>query len=95
MAQHDITFSSALPLERAFLRHVYLLTDAATPVEGVDQLENIVNMYVDPCMQCKLHFVGLGSEASGASVVVKEEVGAKGERCAVGTEIPARAAAGP
>ncbi|CAM9149816.1 unnamed protein product [Ascophyllum nodosum] len=64
-------------LKKAFLRHVYLLTDAATPVEGVDQLENIVNMYVDPCMQCKLHFVGLGSEASGASVVVKEEGGSQ------------------
>ena len=68
-----------LPLpfsRRKYARHVYLLTDAATPVEGASQLGDIVNMYADASMECKLHFVGLGVEAFSRPAV-KQEAGAE------------------
>lgn len=53
--------------KKKYLRHVYLVTDAATCVEGVDQLEEVVDMYRR--MECKLHFVSFGSSS------IKSEVG--------------------
>ena len=59
---------------RKYIRHVYLLTDAATPVEEASQLGDIVNMYADASMECKLHFVGLGVWPSLLPAVKEEEV---------------------
>ena len=55
---------------------MYLLTDAAAPVEEASQLGDIVNMYADASMECKLHFVGLGVEAF-PHPAVKQEAGAE------------------
>lgn len=61
---------------RKYARHVYLLTDAATPVKEVSQLGDIVNMYADASMECKLHFVGLGGQTFSRPAV-KQEAGAE------------------
>lgn len=54
---------------RKYARHVYVLTDASTPVQDAAQLQDIVNMYVDPGVDCHLHFVGFNTTGS-----IKEEV---------------------
>lgn len=54
---------------RKYARHVYVLTDAVTPVQDAAQLQDIVSMYVDPGVDCHLHFVGFGTMGD-----IKEEV---------------------
>lgn len=47
-------FTFSLPFfRRKYLRHIYLLTDGATPVEEASQLGDIVNMYTDSTMECR------------------------------------------
>eukprot|EP00903_Cladosiphon_okamuranus_P012111 g11364.t1 len=62
-------------LKKKFLRHVYLLTDAATPVQEASQLPEIVNMYTDATMECRLHFVSFGDadNAAEAASTIKEQ----------------------
>ncbi|CAN0290066.1 unnamed protein product [Ectocarpus sp. 6 AP-2014] len=62
-------------LKKKYIRHVYLLTDAATPVAEVSQLGDIVGMYTDPTMECRLHFMGFGhgAPAEEGGDTVKEQ----------------------
>eukprot|EP00752_Nemacystus_decipiens_P011639 g10334.t1 len=63
-------------LKKKYLRHVYLLTDASTPVQEASQLPDIVNMYTDPTMECRLHFISFGdgnASTTGEAATVKEQ----------------------
>lgn len=59
-----------------------MLTDAATPVQDAAQLQDIVNMYADPGIDCHLHFVGFNTTAD-----IKEEVDAFAVVC-LGIVVP-------
>lgn len=51
--QTEMVFALMCERDRKYIRHVYLLTDAATPVAEVSQLGDIVGMYTDPTMECR------------------------------------------